>query len=180
MPDQKLSSLKIGTTWSLPPGWTRLGCGCHRETVQSSQSLPWSQRDSVDDVLGKKLTVLSFQSSFHLVPLSIFSLAHKRTTTVTVASALSHSAFKHVSWYIFQSHHFIPWSSKWLIASLYLPRYLGTCALHGRLDCKASTLEMDLYMKFTNIYVTSWQLQPQDKFERTPHLISAAVRLVSG
>ena len=52
-----------------------------------------------------------------------------------------------------------------------------TCALHGRLDCKASTLKMDLYMKLLTCLDT--QLQPQDKFERTPHLISAAVRLVN-
>ena len=74
MPDQKLSSLKSGTTWSLPPGWTRLGCGCHREKVQSSQSLPWSQRDSVDDVLGKKINCFIFSiqfppgTTFHLLP----------------------------------------------------------------------------------------------------------------
>ena len=49
-----------------------------------------------------------------------------------------------------------------------------TCALHGWLDCKASALKMDLYMTCLDT-----QLQPQDKFERTPHLISAAVRLVN-
>ena len=124
-PDQKLSSLKIGTTWSLPPGWTRLGCGCHREKVQSSQSLPWSQRDSVDDVLGKKINCFIFSiqfppgTTFHLLPGTQEDHRCRRCKRSFPFRLWTNKC--NVSWYIFQSHHFIPWSSKWLIASLYLP-----------------------------------------------------------
>ena len=109
----------------------------------------------MDDVLGKKI------NSFHLVPLSIFSLAHKRTTAVAVASALSHSAFEQTNAMSLDIYMYLHVNMYFkLITSFHdlqsdCTTLSPTCALHGRLDCKASTLEMDLYMKFTNIYVTS-------------------------